>query len=224
MADTRYSFTAQFLRGAALFARRAHEIEATAAASQPVAEEVVTEHRAYVVAAIMQSVAALESEAYEMLEHGPGNHLGSNGMDVVSRDFLRPLADMIDDQRTLRRYELILHLLEKDPLDREGQIYEFADLLVKLRNELVHYKSKWGQQMEGQKLFKRLEDLRFEEPPFMSDNTNFFPHKCLSASCASWAVSTVTAFLNAFYPLLGFPSPLEPHKEALAVPPIRHEK
>jgi hypothetical protein len=142
--------------------------------------------------------------------------------DDIARDFLHPLAEMIDrHQKTIRRYELVLHLLGKPPLDKD-QIYESADLLVKLRNELVHYKSKGGQEMEGQKLFNRLKDLRFEKPSFVESNTNFFPHQLLGASCASWAVITATEFINAFYALLGFPSPLEPHKERLSVPPIRY--
>ena len=71
--DSRYSFTAQFLRGAARFAQRAREIEDTA--GQTADESTKSEHRAYVVAAIMQSVAALESEVSEILLHGPGHHL-----------------------------------------------------------------------------------------------------------------------------------------------------
>jgi hypothetical protein len=222
-ADVRYSFTAQFLRGAALFAQQAREIED--AAGQDTDESTKSEHRANVVAAIMQSVAALEAEVSEVLFHGPGHHLGSNGIDHVARDFLRPLVEMIDRQETLRRYELVLHLLKKPVLDRGVQPYQGADLLVKLRNELVHYKSRWGQEMERQKLFERLRQLRFENPPFIPyHGTNFFPHQLLSSSCASWAMSTTTEFISTFYSLLGFPSPLEPHKEALSIPPIRYRK
>jgi hypothetical protein len=223
IADVRYSFTAQFVRGAALFARRAHEIED--AADQAADEGTKSEHRAYVVAAIMQSMAALEAEVSEILLHGPGHHLGSNGIDDSARDFLRPLVEMIDRQETLRRYELVLYLLQKPALNRGVQPYQGADLLVKLRNELVHYKSKWGQEMERQKHFERLQQLRFENPPFIPyHGTNFFPHQILSSSCASWAVSTTTEFISTFYSLLGFPDPLEPHNVGLSVPPIRYRK
>jgi hypothetical protein len=71
---TRYSFTAQFLRGGAIFAHRAHAIEATA--DESLSEELQGEHRAFVVGAIVQSVAALESEISEVVMHGPGHHLG----------------------------------------------------------------------------------------------------------------------------------------------------
>ena len=70
IADVRYSFTNQFLRGAALFARRAREIEEGGPST--VAESLQTEHRACVVAAVMQAVAALEAEIWEITSHGPG--------------------------------------------------------------------------------------------------------------------------------------------------------
>jgi hypothetical protein len=220
----RYSFTAQFLRGAALFAWRARELEG--AGDQAADESTKSEHRAYVSASIMQSVAALEAEISEIVLYGPGHHLGSNGVDQKARDFLNPLFDLIDGQGTVSRYECVLHLLEKPALDKSGQMYESVNLLVKLRNEIVHYKSKWGPEMDRKKLFKGLKKLRFVEPPFYSGpgEVNFFPYQILSASCASWAVSTTIEFIDTFYSLLDFRSPLESHKAALAVPPLQLRK
>jgi hypothetical protein len=220
-ADTRYSFTAQFLRGGAIFAHRAHEIETTAAA---LTEELHAEHRAYVIGAIVQSAAALESEISEIIMHGPGHHLGSNGVDAQARDFLSHMADVIDGEETLRRYDLVAHLLRKQPFDKGAHPYQPAALLIKLRNELIHYKSKWGAQMERQSLINQLEKLKFDKPAFISPHTNFFPHQCLSASLASWSVTTGVAFINSFYTKLEIASPLAPHAENLTVPsPICRE-
>src|SRR5882724_3052709 len=216
-ADTRYSFTAQFLRGGAIFARRAHEIETNATVS----DELRSEHLACVVGAVTQAAAALEAEIYEVLIHGPGHHLGSNGINATARDFLLPLAETIDGEPTLRRYELVLHLLQKPALDRGARPYQIADLLIALRNELIHYKSKWGEQMNRAKLFARLQQLKFERPHFMSPDTNFFPHRCLSASLASWSVNTGGEFINAFYSNLSVVSPLVAHATHLNVPPPR---
>jgi hypothetical protein len=216
-ADTRYSFTAQFLRGGAIFARRAHEIEASANSS----DDLQSEYRACVVGAVTQTAAALESEISEVLVHGPGHHLGSNGVNATARDFLSPMADVVDGERTLRRYELVLHLLHMPPFDRGAHPYQVADLLIGLRNELIHYKSKWGEQMDRAKLFSRLEELRFEKPAFISPHTNFFPHRCLSASLASWSVKTAVDFINAFYSNLSVASPLTAHAANLIVPPPR---
>jgi hypothetical protein len=53
--QTRYSFTAQFLRGGAIFACRAHEIETLKDAS----EELQADHLATVVGAITQAAPPL---------------------------------------------------------------------------------------------------------------------------------------------------------------------
>jgi hypothetical protein len=216
-ADTRYSFTAQFLRGGAIFARRAHEIEASASVS----EELRSEHVACVVGAITQAAAALEAEIYEVLIHGPGHHLGSNGINATARAFLLPLAETIDGEPTLRRYELVLHLLQKPALDRGAHPYQIADLLIALRNLLIHYKSRWGEEMERPKVFARLQELKFDKPPFTSQGMNFFPHRCLSGSLASWSVTTGVDFINAFYSNLAVPSPLVAHAVHLIVPPTK---
>lgn len=211
VGDTRYSFTGQFLHAAKLFAMKAQVIEATA--DTAVSTKILVEHRGYVVAAVMQSVAALEAEVYEVLNHGPGHHLGSNGIDIASRDFLLPLADLIDGQDILTRYELVLHVLKKSPMKRDAQPSQDASLLVRLRNEVVHYKSQWGAELERKKLYKGLQQLGHSKPPFVLSGTNFFPHHCLSASCAQWAAKTAALFLKAFYEQLGIASPLA-HCEA----------
>lgn len=223
IAESRYSFTAQFLHGGAILTRRAHDIESIPAAS--LSEELHAEHRALIVGAIVQSAAPLESEIYEVARFGPGCHLGSNGVDAAAREFLSPMADVIDGEPTLRRYDLVLHLLRRPALDRAAHSYQAACLLVRLRNEIIHYKykSKWGAEMkeERPKLIKQLEQLRFEKPGFISPHANFFPHRCLSASLASWSVATTVAFINCFYDALAITSPLVPYAARLTVPEPR---
>jgi hypothetical protein len=72
--------------------------------------------------------------------------------------------------------------------------------------------------MERAKVFARLRQLKFDKPTFMSPHTNFFPHQCLSASLASWAVTTGVDFINTFYNNLAVASPLIAHTAHLIVP------
>ena len=124
-ADSRFSFTAGFLVGAFAMARHADAIEARPAAD--IDEDARLEHRSLVVSAIMQAAAGIEAEIAEVAMYGPGHHLGSNGVDVVARDFLQPLAEVIDDQNpALRRYALVLHLLRKPALDQGLQPWQHA--------------------------------------------------------------------------------------------------
>lgn len=214
--DSRYSFTSQFLAGAALQARTAFGMELVGNPASPIEEQCA--HRSYVVGAVMQSVAALESEIWEVVHHGPGHHLGSNGVDETAKAFLAPVADLVDDQRILDRYECVLHLLHKDPLQRGILPFQDAELVVGLRNEIVHYKSKWGDDLARVKLLRAMESKNHRRPPFLPEmGVNFFPHQCLSADCAAWAVETCAEFLEAFYLHLGVSLPPSLHKSHFTV-------
>lgn len=205
-ADTRYTFTRQFLEASAIFTRRARVIETAVVGTMTEDDCMRCEHRALVTTVIMQCVAALEAETHETCLHGPGSHLGSNGTNTQARDFLLPLVDLIDDQNALTRFDLILHLLGKTPLDKGSNPYQSVALVVRLRNELVHYKSRWGTEMERNKLLTALQSLKHTSPPFTNESMNFFPHRCLSAACATWALASVVSFLEQFYEALGVPN------------------
>lgn len=209
-ADVRYTFTGQFLEAATLFARRARTIEEMDTGS--LTEELRCEHRGFVSATVMQCAAALETDTHEICTYGPGSHLGSNGIIHSAQQFLAPLADIVDDQDTLSRFQLILYLLQKPPFDKGAEPYQSTALVIRLRNEITHYKSKWGKDMQPTKLFASLKDLKHKPPPFMSRHTNFFPHQCLSADCAAWAVRSTVVFLDAMYDKLGVPSRFESYR------------
>lgn len=219
-ADLRYSFTTQFLQGAAMFTRRARAIEELDPSAMT--EQLRVEHKACVVAALMQAAASLESEIYEVITHGPGHHLGSDRNDRAAVAFLKPLADAVDHQPTLDRYVLVLHLLRKPPLDTGAEPYQSADLLMRARNEIVHYKSRWGKDMEGKKVYARLERLRLREPPFATGYRPFFPGRFLSSSAATWATSSAAGFICHYFSLLGFVPPIPPLAH-LELPALLHE-
>lgn len=209
--DSRYSFTAQYLVGAKFFADQARAIEA----KQSVDQNTQMEHRAYVAGAIMQATAALESEVSQIVMYGPGQHLGTNRTDLEAKKFLAPLADKIDSAPVVRRYDMILHLLRKKPMDQTAKTHRWAVLLTRFRNALVHFESKSGQEMERQKLFTALKGLRHQKPSFIHGNVNFFPFECLSAECAEWAWKAAVAFLDEFSEKLGKPSVLEGYRRQL---------
>ncbi len=118
------------LRGAALFANLSREIENRL--DDLPDEDVRSDHRAFVVAAVMQSCAGLQSEITDLVAHGPGYHLGSNGIDTRARDFLQPLKELFDARPVLEQYQLVLHLLGKNRFHRGKQPFQWAELLVNL--------------------------------------------------------------------------------------------
>lgn len=211
--DMRSSFTGTFLEASAIFIRRARDIEA--AATTGIEDSARTEHKGLIVSSIMQCVAALETEAHEICHHGPGSYLGSNGTDLVARDFLEPLSEIVDRQSCPARFNVILHLLGKAQFDKGAEPYQSVALIVRLRDELVHYKSLWGNDMESTRLFASLKSLSHPPPPFVGQNSNFFPDKCLGAACATWALAKVIDFLEHFYQSLGVSSRFNDYKARL---------
>jgi hypothetical protein len=203
---TRYAFTPQFVAGSVLLARRAAEIEA-----MPDADEIAhTEHRSLVVAAIMQATAAIETELSEIVMHGPGCHLGSGATDTAARDFLSALEPLIDKQSgVLNRWQTLLYLLKRPAFDKGAQPYQGADLLVSLRNELVHHKSQWGGALTRNALIHRLMEKRFAVPNWVLSEHNDFPFRILVADCAEWASRTSAAFIDHAYEMLGVVSVLD---------------
>jgi len=205
--DSRYNFTNQFLAGAASQSLLAFDLESRLTWPPDKPDEVA--HRGFVVGAVLQSVAALESELWSLVHHGPGYYRGSDGTDIAARDFLSPLADMLDSGDIMSRYSAVLHLLSKPPLDLSRNPCQDMRLLVRLRNEVVHYKSKYSSEFERTKTVASLKAQDIPIPTYMPENVSgWFPHACLSAPRAAWAVETAVAFLDEVYLLLGVESPL----------------
>lgn len=196
--------------GAKYFADQAAKIEEKSEVDQAMQMR----HRAYVAAAIMQSTAALESEASQIVAYGPGQHLGSNGTDLVAKKILKSHAGKIDSAvGVVGSYDMILHLLQKEPMDKSKKTHQWAVLLTQLRNALIHFKSKSGPDMDGQNLYEGLKNLRHMKPPFIRGNVNFFPFECLSAECAEWAWKAAVSFLTEFSEKLGKPCVLEGYRD-----------
>lgn len=214
-AQVRYTFTLQFIESAASFVRKAGAIEDGYVGG--ISDQQWADHRGFVSTAIMQCAAALETEAHEICTYGPGSHLGSGHTDEEAKKFLNPLADVVDAQETLSRYRLILHVLKKQGLEPGHDPYQSAALVVRLRNEITHYKSHWDDKMARSSLLRSLEALRHKPPPFTVSGHTFFPHRCLSAQCGAWAVKSTIAFLDKVYEQLGVPSRFNGVRERLVV-------
>ncbi len=212
--DSRFSFTAQFLMGAAYQAAEAHLIEdeydARAAKEDP--EHVRMVHRTHVVGAIIQAVACLESDTYSVLVHGPGHHLGSGGTNLNARDLFTPRLDELEKMNALQRMKEVAKLMEGTAISLGAPEFEDANDARKLRNEIIHYKSKNNRKRMKENFFLALEKRQFAPPPFCAGAGHiFFPHRCLSAACATWVVRACRRALDEFYRCISTPSPLAAH-------------
>lgn len=215
-----YSFTAQFVAGAALQALRARQLEGILDAD-PIH---VAEHRSVVVAAIHQAVAAMESDLNAVVEHGPGHHMGSNGIDQQARALLASKAEAIDREPggVTARWAMIFKLLDRQPGNsphwRGTKLWQDAGLLVDVRNELVHYRPTLGGATPRRpNLARELLRKKMTTPPFNSKVNNDFPIRILSADLADWCVVVASSVIDASADALEVAtSPLDGHRRSEA--------
>ena len=203
---TRYNFTGQFLRGGRILAKRALEIEE--GSSWPLTDELHVEHRANVVGAIVQAAMALEAQIAVVVLHGPAAHLSSAGIDRAIRDRVTAAGDELERGETLEKYNRVLTLLGKPEFDRGRRPYQSADLLVRARNELVHYKARWNNDARLLKWNRGLRAVRIRTLPGRSVTED--PHNWwLVSSFAVWAIDSAEALILEFFERLGIAPPIK---------------
>jgi hypothetical protein len=189
------------LQSAERFSAQCESI-ATSEAALPWPQPHWDDSRSLVSAAVILSVAALEATANEFyLEAVDGNTETMQRLGERGRRMLATMWEDVDEHSILHKYELALACCEVPAFNRGEGAYQAAASLIDLRNALVHFKPEWDHSLDQHaKLQKRLAG-RFQNCALASRAEGrmlWFPNLCLSAGCATWAVSTVRAFIVDF--------------------------
>src|SRR5262249_45431182 len=96
-------------------------------------------------------------------------------------------------------------LFDKDPFKPGEDPYQSANNVIKLRDALVHYKPEWDDESgQHQNLENRLR-AKFALNPYAPTGSLWFPHQCLGAGCANWAVAKTRSFSDEFCVRLAIP-------------------
>jgi hypothetical protein len=202
-AGVKHNFSKQHFAAARFFASEARAVEAASTAPD---ELVKTKHRAHVTAAILSSVAFLEASINELyLSARDRDSTVLPTFDTALFQRFGLFWEQVETFPILKKYQLALLLAGKDPLDRGASPYQDGESLVKLRDCLIHYKPEWDDETrQHQKLENRLKK-RFDLNPYAAKGSLWFPHQCLGAGCAEWAVATTRAFSDEFCAQLAIP-------------------
>jgi hypothetical protein len=167
------------------------------------------EHRTYVTNAIFSSVAFMEAAINEFFQDAADNHQSYiSPLDSDTQALMVTMWELTEDRNrsafsVLDKYQIALTFARKEAFPKGDILYQHADLVIKLRNELVHYKPKT---LGGSDIHKFENSLRGKFPlnALMNDSGNpFFPDKCLGHGCAQWAVSACKNYVDAFFLKLG---------------------
>jgi len=171
------------------------------------------EHRAYVTAAILCAVAFLEAAINEVFQDAFDEHtsyVASLGSET--RALMKDYWEITEEYKKstiniLGKYQLALSLARVAKFAEGKYPYQEVLLLVKLRNELVHYKPK---SLGGDSIHSLQKNLqgKFSENRLMAGSGNpFFPDKCLGTGCAQWALDSSRNFADEFFKRIG----IKPH-------------
>ncbi|MGE5443122.1 MAG: hypothetical protein ACM3SR_00780 [Ignavibacteriales bacterium] len=169
----------------------------------------IIEHRTYVTNAIFSSVAFMEAAINEIFQDATDNHQSYiSPLDADTQALMVTLWDLTEERNrsafsVLDKYQIALTFAREKPFPKGDLLYQDTDLVIKLRNELVHYKPKT---LGGSDIHKFENSLRGKFPlnALMNGSGNpFFPDKCLGYGCAQWAVNSCKNYVDTFFAKLG---------------------
>lgn len=165
---------------------------------------------------VLRSFSFLEATINEFYASARRDNLemagGRGGLDPVDRQRIAAIAKDAEKLSTLTQFQLALAVLHRPPLDPGTQPYSDADLLRRLRNELVHYTPRMRPTDSGESggisdshtLVKGLVQRHFETKAFFADSANpYIPQKCLGHECSTWAWNAALAFADTFHEQVG---------------------
>ena len=165
-------------------------------------------HRAYVTGSVFASVTFLEAAINELFKDAADkyeSYVGSLNNDVLSKLAVKWKKTEGDNKyiSILKKYQLALEFAQQPAFIENDPPYKDVDLLIELRNELVHYKPQTLGGMHIHMLEGELEN-KFPINALMADSGNpFFPDKCLGYGCAKWALTSSRSFADDFFNKVG---------------------
>lgn len=212
---TKSYLSIQFIQTAAFFCRKAFEIEANYEGT--FSNQLNTEHKGYVISSVLLSVNFLEASINEFFSLV--NDLNSNNkLEKQNLELMQSLWEKgiprTANYRILEKYQIALVLNKKSTFSENIQPYQDCNLIIKLRNALVHYEPEWmlaytdyTDQVFNEHKFQKMLVNKFKLNPLTGESNPFYPDKCLSHGCAEWVLKSVIKFTEAFYDSIGIDCP-----------------
>ncbi len=201
---------------AIFFARSLHQLESENRDHiGPLPDSVRIPYTSFGIAAVIESVAALEACANEFF-HGLSDACASRNLHKLP-DHVSDVAPLISTLwaefegslriSTLAKFDVAHSVVHGVKLPRGGEPTQSVQSLIRLRNALVHFRPEWDSNDSGDhaKLEIQLRG-KFNVTPFRAGGDSFFPKSCFGFGCGEWAVLSVYAYVEAFYKSIGMPS------------------
>lgn len=194
-------FSIQHLQTAAYCAYRARRLECRGAVHSASTLDVAI--KGYVSSSLFATVAFLEALANELFADAAkpdGGHLSSLAVDA--RFLIAELGqtESVDRAPVISKFDVLLRAAALQPVTRDRNPGQDLSTVIRLRNELVHYKAEWldmgtpGMTRPGSFLESKLAmqvQGRFIDRPGPRSSDSW-----LGAGCAAWALQCAVAYTD----------------------------
>lgn len=179
----------------------------------------VYKRRGLIISAITSCMSFLDSAINEFLEITRGtigrhrsDELAEAGFDETFKKRLEGLENEVINWRhtsTLKKYQALLIMADKEPLDPGTLPYQDVNSVRKLRNYFVHFTPEWFEHDNEDVQTKLGRDLqgKFEPNPFAKEEDPYLSDKIFIYDCVNWCIESVIAFVEKFYSRVGIDSP-----------------
>ncbi|OMC57430.1 hypothetical protein A5747_03440 [Mycobacterium sp. IS-836] len=169
-------------------------------------------HLSHAMMAVLSAVAFLEAFVnavwQDAADSDPGEHTHyTDGIPDAAVAIMRELwtgkrKNKEDAERMMSlqsKFQIALVCAGRDRLDKGAEPYQSVDVLIDLRNELVHFKPQWWHD-DGRDEAKFVAQLREK---IKQTRQSPFAQLPLGAGCADWACSSVIAFARDWHSRMG---------------------
>ncbi len=206
-------FSIQHVQAAAYFSRRTTRIERRKSPDLDNALRVAS--RGYVATTLFTAVAFLEAlanELYADAEMPDGGHLKS-----LDPNFRRLIAEIgsvesVEKSPVMSKFDLMLRAANREPLDKGSSPSQDVATMIRLRNELVHYKAAWfdvgteGYVRPGSLMDSKLSQQISGKFKFRTGSTGGLEaDSWMGCGCTQWAVTSTVSYADAVFQRLGVP-------------------
>jgi hypothetical protein len=207
----KHNFSKQHLSAAEFFANEASRIESPFSSADPsvietTSESTKSEHRAFVTATVIFSVAYLESSINELfLEAIDRNAESLCGLSGTQVELIAAMWEHVEQASMTTKFDVALASCGAQKFNRAAEPLQSVIGLVKIRNALIHYKPEWHDELESHNSIENRVKSRFPENSLSVSGSMWFPHRCLGSGSARWAVASVKDYMSKFCQRLGVP-------------------
>ncbi len=194
-ARARSNLAAHHLEAATKAARRVREIEAENEGAE--LGSFFSDIMQFASVSVVMASAALEANANETIS----DILDGIVPLAVTRERRELLADLKGGTvGPEEKYRHLALLLDRTP-DRDGAAWQDVPMLLRLRNDLMHFKPAWDDEAVHARMQARM-NSRLGISRFYRSNF-VYPHGFFTYETARWSVRTVLAFSAHFSGLIG---------------------